>query len=210
MSVVLFALLLQHAVIPAKAGYITYFYGWTNVRLEDSLREGQPVRTHARTRIEALLNARSYLRIDERTEVVIEDASLDHIVIRLNSGSIVVEAEDVGRKMPITILSEDLEFRIMKSGLYRFSDGTANVLDGKLDVPALREVISKGRKVTWFESTVQSMPIEKWESHPLERWSRSRTAEIYSNSEPPRPTRSGERVIYAGAGQPMFKVPGGR
>ncbi|MBI4474061.1 MAG: hypothetical protein HY646_15435 [Acidobacteria bacterium] len=184
MNTLLLLILLQHPILAAKAGYLTYLNGMTSVKLDEFIRPGELVRTFKHTKIEAMLNPGSYLRVDESTEFVLESAALDRIAIRLKKGSIVIEAADVTQKNAITVRSEDLEFRIVKPGFYRFSEGSASVHEGKLLVPMRDNVVEKGWKLIWLDSAVEKKLIEKWESHPLEGWSQYRSAQIYAKSAP--------------------------
>src|SRR5262245_5218624 len=130
MLALLFALL--QLVVSAKAGLVHAVYGNATVAAGEQLRAGKPIETGPRSHVEILLNPTSYLRLDENSAAVLESVDLDHIVIRVKSGAVVVLARDADSEIPIHVLSGSLDALILSKGIYRFTNGGAAVVDGKL------------------------------------------------------------------------------
>jgi hypothetical protein len=67
---------------------------------------------------------------------------------------------------------------IAKPGFYRFSDGVANVIEGRLEEPALKVIVETGSKLTWSGPNTEKVEAQDSEPHPLEQWSRQRSRRI--------------------------------
>ena len=88
--------------ISAKAGGINAVSGRVSVKREgkparlltsqDDLESGDIVSTNVSGQVEVLLNPGTYLRLAERSEFVMEDTSLDNLLVRLTKGSAIIEA----------------------------------------------------------------------------------------------------------------------
>src|SRR5262245_56510195 len=59
---------------------------------QDDLRSGDIVNTSSDSQAEILLNPGTYLRLAEKSELVLVDNSLDNLHVRLNHGSAIIEA----------------------------------------------------------------------------------------------------------------------
>ena len=90
--------------ISAKAGGVNSVSGQVMVTREgqgpqlltshDELVSGDIVRTGFGGQAEILLNPGTYCRLAENTEFVLVDSSLENLLVRLNRGSVIIEATD--------------------------------------------------------------------------------------------------------------------
>ena len=124
MKTLVLLMLLQHALISAKAGMVTLSHGWVNLTVNGHIGEGNPLTTGTDSRVEILLGPDSYLRMRSDSEIVLECESLDKIAVRLTKGAAIIDVNRIDKKMPISVRVGDLETHIGKSGLYLVqSDG---------------------------------------------------------------------------------------
>ena len=131
MKMLLIILLVQHAVISARAGLVTYVNNMT-LEIDDHMGEGNEIHTGRGSRFEAMLGPDTYVRMRNRATIVLVSDALDNTVLRLVRGSTIVDAKKIDDDIPIRVLVGDLEFSIRKDGLYLFEDNRITVLDGEL------------------------------------------------------------------------------
>jgi hypothetical protein len=187
MKTLLIILLIQHAVISARAGLVTYVNSMT-VLVYDHMGEGKEIRSRLGSRFEAMLGPDSYVRTRNRAAIVLESEALDNTVLRLARGSAIVEAKKIDDDIPIRILVGDLEFSIREDGLYLFEENRITVLEGELGVDdsggqspttRLRKdhrlVRSDGDGIFREERFDDTAGIA---STPLVRWSRQRSERL--------------------------------
>lgn len=136
----------EQYVISAKAGGINLVSGgasvkrrgateWRNLTSQDSLDNGDLVRTGADGRVELLLNPGSYLRLAENTEIELTDASLDSLRLRLIGGSAVLEVTGTGdRTSPVEVATPQTRVSVDRKGFYR-----VNVPQADLTVVRVRK-----------------------------------------------------------------------
>jgi len=170
MSTLLVALMMQY-VISTKAGLVNYVQGTANVKATQSVRMGSPIRTGPEGFAEILLNPGSFLRLGENSEAVLEGIELVNVSVRLNSGTAVVEAAGFNKEAPLAMINEDLKVKIIKDGVYSFSDGTVRIIEGQLLVDGNKNVYKKG----WAISAKEAYKASKGELIPIELWSRNRS-----------------------------------
>jgi hypothetical protein len=157
--------------VSTKAGLVNYVQGDANVKPRYSLKEGEPVRTGSGSAAEILLNPGSYLRLGENSEVVLDRIELISVAVRVVSGTAIIEAAGFEQGSPLTVRSGDLEALIVDDGIYKFSDGKATVLTGKLQVAGRDYTYKKG----WQVSAVTAGKVDKTLPTDLEVWSRRRS-----------------------------------
>ena len=132
--------------ISAKAGGVNAVTGRVSVKRDgkparlltsqDDLESGDVVSTGVSGQIEVLLNPGTYLRLAERSEFVMEDTSLDNLLVRLTKGSAIIEATGPGDiKLYVPIVTEQHRMIITRPGVYR-----VNVAPGKTEL-----FVHKGR-----------------------------------------------------------------
>src|SRR6185295_4223485 len=132
--------------ISAKAGGVNAVSGRVSLKREgkparlltsqDDLESGDVVSTNVSGQVEVLLNPGTYLRLAERSEFVMEDTSLDNLLVRLTKGSAIIEAtgpSDI--KLYIPVVTDQHRMTIVRPGVYR-----VNVAAGKTEL-----FVRKGR-----------------------------------------------------------------
>src|SRR3954464_9438797 len=118
--------------ISAKAGGINAVSGKVSVKREgkparlltsqDDLESGDIVSTNVSGQVEVLLNPGTYLRLAERSEFVMEDTSLDNLLVRINKGSAIIEATGPGEaQLYIPIVTAQQRMTIVRPGVYRIN-----------------------------------------------------------------------------------------
>lgn len=198
MSSLLLLFLLQHGIVSARAGLITFQKGGTTVERIQHLPVDKPIRTYRFAKIEAMLNPGSYLRVDQNSEFALECADLDQITIRLISGRAVIEAVGIQKKNAIAVRAAAHELRIVKPGVYSFSDGVAAVRDGRLEIADSAVVVEKGWQLNWTNAGLEKTRIRSDELHPIEKWSRQRSLELNPPTKVRPRTSRGGTIVYSG------------
>ena len=187
MKMLLVILLLQHAVISARGGLVTYVRNMTQL-VDTHMGEGNPIQSNRGSRFEAMLGPDTYVRIRDDTEIVLESEALDHVVLRVVEGTAIVSARNLDEDIPIRILMTDLEFTIGNDGVYLFEPDRITVLDGEMRVTdangnfndtRLRKdwtLVRQGAEETFAEARLED--ADRIEALPLVRWDRQRTAQL--------------------------------
>ena len=179
-------------VISAKAGGINLVSGNVTVQrqgtyrqealtVKDDLRTGEIVTTGAGGRIEVLLNPGSYMRVDERSEFELADASLDSLRVKLIKGSALLEVTGAdGMRLEIGVNTPQTKAVIIKRGIYRF-----NVLPNETTEISVRKgralygrdlsnEIKGGQKVLVGLKGMEVAKLEKKNQDTLDIWSKER------------------------------------
>src|SRR5580765_2618105 len=115
--------------ISAKAGGVNAVSGRVMVKRagqseqlltsQDDLHSGDVVSTGYGSQAEILLNPGSYLRLAEESEFVMADNSLDNLLVKLNKGSVIIEATGAsGVELHIPIVTEQQRMTILRAGIY--------------------------------------------------------------------------------------------
>ena len=171
-------LLLMQFVISAKAGLVNYVDGVTNVHRQQQVEVGVPIETQSGGHAELLLNPGSFLRIGENSTVVFDSVALNHIAVRIVSGSALIESASLGQ-FPIHVTSGNLHLSIVSSGVYRFSGDVASVLDGKLKVDLFGQTAKKGQQITSGATGYEvTKVVQTAAAADLDMWSRQRSSDL--------------------------------
>ena len=176
--------------ISAKAGGINAVSGKVSVKREgkptrlltsrDDLESGDIVSTNVSGQVEVLLSPGSYLRLAERSEFVMEDTSLDNLLVRLTKGSAIIEATGPGDyPLYIPIVTEQHRMTIVRPGVYRINvaPGTTElfVRKGRMALSDHKDDIVKGgKKVTFTSSGQQLAKITDSDTDQFDDWSKAR------------------------------------
>jgi uncharacterized membrane protein YgcG len=178
MTTLLFALMMQY-IVSTKAGLVNYVQGAANVKATQSVAMGTPIRTGNEGFAEILLNPGSYLRLGQNSEAVLEGLELVNVAVRLNRGTAVIEASGFDKEAPLTVRNKDLKVKIIKDGVYSFSDGEVRIIEGQLVVDGKKSSYKKG----WVVSATEAHKAQKEELLAIELWSRNRSKLIAAASE---------------------------
>ena len=169
--------LLQY-MVSAKAGLVNYVDGQVNVRLHEQITAGAPIETGLQSHVELLLNPGSFLRIGEDSQVVLDSVELSNTAVRIVKGAALIEASDIDKQIPIRVTTGNLQVLIVSPGTYRFSDGTALVLEGKLRTADQSTTIKRGHQVTSFGDSYTVSNIVVQPNGELDLWSSQRSAAL--------------------------------
>src|SRR5262245_56326109 len=134
-----------------KAGFVNAVDGQANVRLHEQPSTGKPIETGAASHIELLLAPGSFLRLDENSSVVIESDFPKDTILRVLSGTVLLESDVAEPQLKIHVVRGSRKARIGSRGLYRLTSETADVIDGtlhlELGVGGMEYRIVKGRRI---------------------------------------------------------------
>ena len=170
--------LLMQYMVSAKAGLVNYVDSQVNVRLHEQITAGAPIETGLQSHVELLLNPGSFLRIGEDSQVVLDSVELSNIAVRIVKGAALIEASDIDKQIPIRVTTGNLQVLIVSPGTYRFSDGTALVLEGKLRTADKSTSIKKGHQITSFGDSYTVSNIVARPTGELDLWSSQRSAAL--------------------------------
>lgn len=176
--------------ISAKAGGVNAVTGRVGVRRDgkptrlltsqDDLESGDIVSTGVSGQVEVLLNPGTYLRLAERSEFVMEDTSLDNLLVRLTKGSAIIEATGPGDlKLYIPIVTEQHRMTIVRPGVYRsnVAPGTTElfVRKGRMALGDNKDdVVKSGKKVTFASSGQEIAKLSDNDTDQFDDWSKTR------------------------------------
>jgi ferric-dicitrate binding protein FerR (iron transport regulator) len=176
--------------ISAKAGGVNAVTGKVSVKSEgkavrlltsnDDLESGDVVSTSVSGQVEVLLNPGTYLRLAERSEFVMEDTSLDNLLVRLNKGSAIIEATGPGEaQLYIPIVTPQQRMTIVRPGVCRINaapgatelfvhKGRVSLSDNKNDV------VKGGKKVSFTGAPPTIAKLTDEDKDEFDEWSKTR------------------------------------
>jgi hypothetical protein len=176
MSSALLALVLMQYVVSVKAGLVNHVEGTANVAEMEMARPGLPIRTEEGY-VEVLLTPGAFLRIGENSAVVLDGVDLESVSLRLVEGPAVIEVIDIDKKYPIHVTTGGLTMNIVAAGIYRFVDGVATVLSGKLQTPDSKFSYEKGWQV-FFQDNYRARRSTNVQLTGLDVFSQTRSQTI--------------------------------
>src|SRR5262245_27770940 len=175
---VLFAALLMQYVVSIKAGLVNHVQGTANVVAMESVRAGHSVKTGPDGFVEILLRPGSFLRLGENSEATIDDTDLATVKVTIVHGPALVEAgERVGKDRPITITTGNLTTAIIQTGIYRFENGNATVIQGKLVTGDAKLTYAKGWQV-FYKDNYRARKAVTLQETSLDAYSQERSGLI--------------------------------
>ena len=177
MSSALLALALMQFVVSVKAGLVNHVQGTATVTEMDMVQPGQPIRTARDGYAEVLLTPGSFLRIGENSAVVLDGVELQSVSLRVVEGPAVIEVIDIDKDYPIRVTTGQLSMDIVAPGIYRFSDGVATVLDGKLQTADSQFSYKKGWQV-FFQDNYRARKTGQLRATSLDVYSQGRSLTI--------------------------------
>lgn len=176
--------------ISAKAGGVNSVSGDVKVKRgtqapqlltsQDDLSSGDVVKTGYGSQTEILLNPGTYLRLAEKSEFVMVDNSLDNLLVKLNSGSAIIEATGPDRaELRIPVVTEQQKMVIVRAGIYRINvrPGVTElfVRKGRMSLGADRDnIVKSGKKVTFSSSGSSIAKLTKLDKDEFDDWSKER------------------------------------
>jgi hypothetical protein len=172
---IMMAMLLMQYVVSVKAGLVNHVQGTANVAEMEMARAQRPIRTGTDGYAEILLSPGSFLRLGEDSEAIINDADLSHVVVTLTRGPAVIEVIEISKSAPLTITTGNLTTKILSDGIYRFADGVATVIQGKLQTADGKLTYEKGWQV-FFQDNYRARKASKIPINGLDVYSEARSA----------------------------------
>lgn len=140
------------------------------------LNEGSILRT-AKGHAEMLLTPGVFLRLGDQSEISLTAAGLADTSVRLNSGSAVLEVDDLHKDNLVRVQVGSETVRVLKTGLYRFDSqpGGVEVLHGQAAATQGDRTLKAGKH---HEVESSDFRVARFKSEPddgLSRWSRLRS-----------------------------------
>jgi hypothetical protein len=159
-----------------KAGFVNAIYGDVNVRLLDTVKSDQPVQTGPASYVELLLRPGAFMRMDENSSIVFESTSANDVVVRVVTGSILIESIVPETRLPIRVHVGGIKTLIAARGLYRFTSDTASVIDGVLRIGKDGEAVFDGMQVKIADKVYETTDLKE-DGNPsgLDQWSAQRS-----------------------------------
>jgi hypothetical protein len=178
----------ERHIISAKAGSVNSVIGrviLARVGLEpqlltaqDDLAAGDTVTTDSGSQAEILLNPGSYLRLGENSVLTLADTSLDNLLVKMKSGSVIIEATGPDdAKFQINVATDRERLAIVRSGIYRINV-TAEATEllvrkGRVLLPD-GQLVKGGKKVTLSRGSSVIVKLEKTDTDSFDLWSKQR------------------------------------
>ena len=141
------AVLLLQSVISIRPGFVHFADGKTDVRKSEQLEEGRRIETGPNSRVEIGLGPDAVLRLSEDSAAVLESLDKADLSIRLESGTALVEVEDIDKPNRIRVAAGDLKTAIDSKGVFRFSDNAVTVIEGRLAIGSNNTIVQKGWQI---------------------------------------------------------------
>jgi hypothetical protein len=163
-------------VVSVKAGLVNHVQGTANIAEMEMARPGHPIQTGQDGYVEVLLTPGSFLRIGENSAVVLDGVQLESVSLHLVKGPAVIEVIEIDKDYPIKVTTGKLTMNIVAAGIYRFADGVATVVDGKLQTPS-KLSYEKGWQV-FFQDNYRARKIGKVQMTSLDVFSQTRSQTI--------------------------------
>jgi hypothetical protein len=161
-------------VVSVKAGLVNHVHGATNVAEMEQVLRGGSITTSRGGYAEVLLTPGSFLRIGENSAVVLDGVDLESVSLRVVKGPALIEVIEINRKFPIRVTTGDLTMNIVKAGLYRFDNGVATVLDGRLQTLDTKLAYEKGWQV-FIKDTYRARKTLEVPHDGLDEYSQTRS-----------------------------------
>jgi hypothetical protein len=177
-------------VVSVKAGLVNHVQGTVNIAEMEMARPGDPVRTGSNGYAEILLTPGSFLRVGENSSVILDEVDLERVSLHVVQGNAEIEVVDIDKDSPIRVTTGDLTTNIVSNGIYKFADGMATVLSGKLQSVDSKYSWEKGWQV-FFNDNYRARKAGKARVTSLDVYSQERSQLIASANATMAPQLSG-------------------
>ncbi len=178
----------QSAVISARSGLIHYVEGQvyvggqlveTKFGVFPEVKENEQLKTEE-GRAEVLLTPGVFLRVGENSSFRMITNRLIDTRLEFQSGSAVVEADDIGKDNSVSVVYGNATVHPLKRGIYRF-DSAANelrVFDGLAEVTSGEKTVEvkEGHRIALDTMAVQA--FDRSVNDALNRWSERRSESV--------------------------------
>ena len=184
MTALVLALMTQY-LVATKAGLINHVQGGANVKPLQIVAQGAPIQTTTGF-VEILLTPGSFLRIGPNSEVVLEGIELTNVAARISAGEAVLEVLEVNKQFPVKIMTGTLSVQVSEPGIYRFKDGLATVVEGKLSTLGTKIPYGKGWQVS-YTVNYRATKVPGTDLTSLDYYSMNRSGAVSTTNSSIRP-----------------------
>src|ERR1041384_5954424 len=140
-----------------------------------ALVSGDIVRTGFGSQAEILLNPGTYCRLAENTEFVLVDSTLENLLVKLNRGSVIIEAtgpDNVSQYIPIVTAQQ--KFTIIRAGIYRIN-ATPEMTEifvrrGRIALGTEQDVVKSGKKIVIGGGVPTTAKLTKADNDDFDDW----------------------------------------
>jgi uncharacterized membrane protein YgcG len=167
-------LLMMQLVVSTKAGLVNHVQGATNLTRMQMVQPDVPITTGNNGYAEVLLTPGAFLRLDENSQAILESVDLANVVVHILRGAAVIEAIEVNKEYPIHVTSGELIAEVFQEGIFRFQDGVATVIQGKLRTGDTKLVYDKGWQF-FYQDTYRAKKIGALKPTGLDAYSQQRS-----------------------------------
>src|SRR5262249_31381120 len=116
------ALFLLQSVISVRPGFVDIAEGKTNVQKYEHVRAGKTIETGPASHIEIGLGWDSLLRLDENSTAVLESVDTSNVVVRIESGTAILEVPKLDKPNVIHITMNGMNALVDSKGIFHFSE----------------------------------------------------------------------------------------
>ena len=177
MSSTLLVFALMQYVVSVKAGLVNHVQGTANVVEMEQISQGHSIQTADNGYAEVLLTPGSFLRVGENSSFVLDGVELESVSLRLLQGPAVIEVIDINKKYPIKVTTGNLSMNIIATGIYRFEDGVATVINGKLRTADSGLTYERGWQV-FMKDNYRARKVKTLQTTSLDVYSQARSQTI--------------------------------
>jgi hypothetical protein len=163
---------LMQYVIATKAGLVNAVQGMVNVKTTQMVPAGSPIRTGPNGFVEVLLTPGSFLRLGPNSEATLEQVELTGVTVSVTAGTTIIEAVEVNN--PIRVKTGNLTMEVADPGIYKFADGQATVIEGKLQTADAKASYKKGWQVS-YNATYRGRKVSDTAATELDTFSQKRS-----------------------------------
>jgi hypothetical protein len=110
--------LLLQTVISIKPGFVHFTNGQVNVHKFEQLVVGKKIETGSDGRVEIGLGPDSLLRLDENSVAVFDSLDKAEVTVRVESGSVLVEVENIDKPDRIHVTAGEVTTLIDSRGVF--------------------------------------------------------------------------------------------
>src|SRR5712692_1944572 len=183
-------------IVSARAGLVHYSEGRVLLNEKpivqkasqfEEVRDGEYLRTE-RGRSEVLLSPGIFLRLGEDSQIQMISGRLTDIRFRLLAGAAVVEVDEIGKDIAVTVGISDTQVQLIRTGIYRLdaSEGEAprlRVFAGEAIVTSNdAQYHVKAKKEIELAGNFDIRKFDAEDTDPLDRWSKRRASYLSAAS----------------------------
>ena len=191
----LMMIVMMQFVVSTKAGLVNHVQGPANVTRMQMVEPGSPIKTGQNGYVEILLTPGSFLRLDENSEATLDSVDIGNVMLRLTNGASIVEVVEINKSYPLHVTTGVVAVEIAESGIFRFENGTATIIEGKLQTANPRFAYPKGWQV-FYQDTYRARKTAGLRPTSLDVFSQTRSESIARANFSMVPTLRGSSTYW--------------